>query len=324
MKKALLAGLLVVLVVFVAAWWIFVRPWTAWPGPRAELDARWAEVEAWARNPAGASSPSETDRLLAEGVRKLDEPFEHLTPAADDSLPVLADPTGGTRAAIAAILTWHMQDVPLGSGCMADMQPRVPPIETLRAGRAALAFASAEPGDPRVDAVLHLASEMRRRGSLLEGMVGVRLAADAVATAKARGTRPNDAFLRWRPRKDEPFETVARDVVCGYRWLRGSLDTGNDEIFPPRPFLSRFVSLDREVLMVRTFHSELLHRAHPHREDPRALAAALRVDREDLPKSLLVRAFAADLGGPLEDWAGAIEQYDAFVGGTSGAPAAAR
>lgn len=320
MKKVLLGALALVFVVIVAGWWVFVRPWTAWPGPRTELDARWAKVEAWAGNPPVKPDAARPETLrLGEDVRKLDQEADDLVPAADDSLPPLTEPTEGTRAAIDAIVTWHGRGAPIGSGCAPDLpEPFVPPIEVLRAGRATIASAGSAPDDPRMEAVLHLASELRQTGSLLEAMVGVRLAADAAATAKARGIAPNDAFLRFRPRREEVFPTIARDFVCGYRWVRDSFDKGDDDLFEPRPILARFVSMERELLMVRTFHADLLHQGLPHRDDPRALAAAVRVEREDLPKSLLVRAFAADLSSVLTDWADAIERYDAFVDGGDG------
>lgn len=317
--KKLVLGLLALffVVVVVGAWWVLVRPWTAWPGPRVELDARWAEVEGWAGNPPvePAAAPAQT-LALAEGVRKLDAPPEHVKPGADDAIPVVQDPTEGTRLAVEAILTWHRSHVRLGEGCAPAMpETFLPPIETLHAGRAALAVATSLPDDESMPAVLHLASEMRRTGTLVEGVVGMRLAADAVATARSRGIAPGDAFVRWKPRRDEVFTTLARDVVCGYRWVRKGLDAGDAEVLGPRPILGRLVSLERELLMVRTFHADLLHRGHPRRDDPRALAAAVRFEREDLPKSLLVRGIAADPSRPVTDWADAIDEYEAFLSG---------
>lgn len=310
MKRVIVVtGALFALVPAIAAVVFYVRvwPWIAEPGDPAELAARWAEVESWAARPPASLGPEATafrDALRAGSLQSDQVP----APGDDFSLPTieLERLPEDVRKMVDALLVWHDSGAPLARGCLRDSE-RLPALRALHVGRIAIASAT-EPGDRRLAAALRLAAELRTGGTLLEGGIGATLAHHAAATAASRGFAASESFSRYRPAKREPFVCLAREYVCTQEWLESELRLGGRGGSP----LDR---VDRELRMMRAWHSERLHGVASLRDDPRELARNLQpVTQETLPKSLLVRMVAIDEAATMKDWAEAIDTFDAFVG----------
>src|SRR5439155_3732822 len=78
------------------------------------------------------------------------------------------------------------------------------------------------------------------------------------------------------------------------------------------PILSRLGSTERELLVMRTWSSERLHRAWPDRGDLHRLAEDFRVVWQELPRSRLVRMVAVGIDRPIEQWKETIDLYEAI------------
>jgi hypothetical protein len=302
-----LAGLVAACVLVSAAlFYVRVWPWFASPGDRPELDARWREVEQWAAVPAaslGSEAVTFRDALRAANLRFDVAPY----PAEDSSLPAIeVDGLAvDVRSVLDSLVAWHESGAALTRGCIREPE-RIDALHAMHLGRIAIA-SSTHADDPHFAAALRMAAELRANGTLLQGAVGASLAREAIATASKRGFAATRSIVQFRPAKSEAFAALAREYVCTQQWLE-------HEIHQARPPTSPIGNPERELLMVRTYHSDRLHLVEPVRDDPRGIVRLLPpVKKEDLPKSLLVRIVAMDERSSIGDWAEAIEAYDAFI-----------
>ncbi|MEZ4384475.1 MAG: hypothetical protein R3A79_24315 [Nannocystaceae bacterium] len=310
-------ALLVLGVVGVVAY-LVVLPWISLPDePAAEIDARWAEVEAWsAATPDSAGPLDELQRALASAQRTKVE-----VDAVDGPALARVDLDDDARAAIDQLVAWHDRGGGLGPDpCVTEADGLKPAIDIIRAlDLAKLAIASADsPDDPAVVAAVHLGAALRGRGGALFGVVGVTIA-DAVRTrAVARGWPVTAALRAGAPHMREFFPIVARDVTCTVRLAERAVDEGElGEASGWRGLLQRRVGMERELTMLKWYEGRRLAAAHAVVDDPVALREALtHPPPEQLPRSLLIRGMAFDIAAKVDSFRGMVAAYDAFVRGS--------
>ncbi len=315
---AAVAGLAVVGGVTVAA---RVVPWVLPPAEsEASIQRRWTELETFADLPGPDVSPLLQEgplaRALATVARHPSEVDGLAGRSGSPTIPALrpneVDPA--LRSALEDLSRWQQANRPLAaSRCARELNS----LGALRLGRLALAAARDARGRQRVEAVLRLAAELRRRGGFLHAMVGFRLAGDAARWARDRKRYWEPMFRRYRPRASEVYPAVVREAICGAEMAEGALrGDGGAQAFPSgaRPkVLGGQLFVERELLMLRWYHVELLQRAFPARADLTRLAEALALPPTDeLPRSYLVRAMATHYGA-LDQVREEIERYDELL-----------
>jgi hypothetical protein len=174
--------------------------------------------------PPGAAAPKPNDAraidapdsaALRAAVAAIDEKtiaswmFDTRARATDASVP---DPPAELAAAIDALVAWDQDGATFAVGCAAQDDPALFPHLTDTA-RAALAFA-ADPDDPKIHAVLHLAQALRDPDNAPVAIdVGTQLARDAAGWLVDNKQRPSELYETFAPEKD----VIARDVRAGQR-----------------------------------------------------------------------------------------------------------
>ena len=314
------AGLLA-LAVAVAA--VVVLPWIRLPDePTAAIDRRWEQIQAWAAPSAETgASRARLDQALAAWGRS--DARERLDREPVPGAPI--DPTALDRPAQAArhaLILWAGEEGGLGEDpCLREPsgRPAPPPIAAYGLAKLALATAtSAE--DPALVAALRLGAHLRGRGGLLPGLVGGRIAGDALEVVQARGYAITPALRELAPRAEEAFGMAARDAICTERLLddpEGSAalvdDSGGGGL---AGWIGERVGVERERAWLRHVEGQRLEAAYRVRGDVSAVAAALALpeDPEALPASLLVRAAVSRPEGPLRRYAAIVDAFAAIAG----------
>ena len=271
-----------------------VHPWRALPDePLADIDARWAQVEAWAAVEAGAQA--DAARLLS-ALKIADTDREEievrLLQAEEAEQPVPVELTKRLEKALQLLREWAEAGGGFGPEPCPLTALDVNALDLLQLAKLAL-LAAEEPDDPLLGAVVWLGAQARRSGALLLGSVGFTIADAVTSWHVSRRAAPDELTVEQAPLVGEAFPLLAREAVCLHRLASSQLkagELGRDGDGPP-PGL---IDLDREILMVRATFGQWLVDAEPKRDDLEALPSALPVDRDALPKSMVVRVLAFD------------------------------
>jgi hypothetical protein len=307
MKRALVVTLAILLAGAATYLVVRVRPWTVGPPvARATVEARWAQVHEWA-----ALERRETGdaQLLVEAVAKLQADvgavadFLRRREAAGRAAasPERVAAPASVAPAVALLVQWHAE----GGGLGPKVAPLEPPrsVELLTLGRVALATAGPDPAAPARTAVLHLGRALRRNGTLVDAVVGFKLAGEA-------GPPCTGPFA---PERGELFPALAAEAVRTYESIAAELQRSPRPAgWPPRtegrPRIAP-VPVERELLMLKWHLGEVLHDAWPLRDDPERLVALLeaRARRED-PRSTLV-----DIASPVATYGVLLRQMAATM-----------
>jgi hypothetical protein len=295
--------------------YLVVLPWVSLPDEApAEIDARWAEVEAWAAATPESTGPlDELNAALTSVARSEVDPREVDGPTLDGG-----DLDEDAREAIAHLIAWHAEGGGLGPDpCVtaADgIKPAIDIIGALRLAKVAIASADG-PEAPALLAALHLGDVLRGRGGALFGIVGLTVTDAIRVRAEARGWPVTPALRASAPLLAELFPIIARDATCTLRTAELALEEGEaGDAGGWRGLLQRRVGMEREITMLKWYEGRRLEAAHAVADDPVALAAALaQPPPEQLPNSLLIRAMAFDISGKIGSFNEMVEKYDAFV-----------
>ncbi len=296
------------------AYMIWVHPWLAEPDVEpAELADRWAQLEAWAQADAGCAegglglkrAAEATDAGWWEIRDTLVDGYAPETALQREALPF------GLRAAVDGLVDWHRTHDGLGRDVCDDSTDM---LDLLNLSRLALATAhSAE--DEQVAAVLALGQLLRNCGPLLDTMVGLSLADEAVRWARARGIPADATFERYRPTADEVFGGLAREAVCSHEMVEDAFRAGGlgPAATDSPPGAELLLRPDRELRMLQLFHVERLEAADAAGRTPEAMVEAFAWEEpDDLPRSLVVR-IATPSGYVVENLVEHLATYDAFL-----------
>lgn len=230
--------------------------------PRNRL---WQQVVEWAE-PDVPDSPHDKLAAAVTALRGNDDiseiwrgsPTKDPAPAEPDEVAVAVD----------ALLEWRKQDGGIERGRCGDPEMLVDSarIDLLTLARAALLWAPGDPSHPRVEAALYLGHRLRREGhSLLDVMIGLAIATDAVDWAKSRGLSASDAYRELAPRSDLPARAYAAEAVCTVAMLDTLL--GDPERARKELGGKPIDLLQREVERVRYFNQQLVHGIHSNVAD---------------------------------------------------------
>lgn len=324
----------VVIVGVVLYWWLAVRPWTTPPEQSPEeIDALWAPVVAEVTVSAEAASGEE--KFLSQALEALSalpqDALRGAVAAWQKREEVTAEHRVALRASLDAVnllVTWWQRRGGLGNSDPCVTEERFPALDLLLLARVALAqrdHADVGPGRPQLyRAVERLGHVMRTGGGPVLFVAGVRVADDLIVAAERADMRdllrdtdslPPDESQVWRALNAEAFcvekllERHFAEIDKGWP-LRSPKARG----VPQAWFRPDAAFLQRERTMVRLWWGERLRLASERRGDPEALAAALRVDWDALPRSLLVRVVAADLGDAAKETLLSIRAYHEKLG----------
>jgi hypothetical protein len=303
-------------VALAVAYMVWVHPWLAEPDVEpVELAERWARLEAWAQADTGCAEGGDGLRRAAEatdaGWFEVQDTVEggYATEFAldRDELPF------ELRAAVDGLVDWHRTHDGLGREVCDDSTDL---LDLLNLTRLTLATADGAE-DEQVAAVLALGQLLRNCGPLLDTMVGLSLAEEAVRWASARGIPADATFERYRPTVDEIFGGLAREAVCSHRMVEDALRGGGLGPTAPDspPGAELLLRPDRELRMLQLYHVERLEAADAAGRDPAALIEAFAWEEpDDLPRSLVVR-IATPSGYVAEALVERLATYDAFLAG---------
>ncbi|NCG19457.1 MAG: hypothetical protein GWP91_10650 [Rhodobacterales bacterium] len=269
-----------------------IRPWTLPPDESdASVDARWVQVQAWAKVAEGGDGAA-FDQMVALGhERWLDLDAAERPPVA----PLLA-----------ALDDWTVAGT-IGEVCDSRGVPKV-----IGFTLAVLASDQAAASAPKL---LQLGQALRTRGSYVDLIVGLGVADSVRSWAVEHHQSLDESYERLRPRSEEVFFALARDAVCSQAQIDAM-----DSLEPPspdttwvaeRPFgVDFFLSLEREQRWQKKYNTDRVHQAFPARADIHDLQRAHGQTPYEWPHSLLVRTNALFISHYiLED----IQAYDAWM-----------
>jgi hypothetical protein len=295
-RRWLVAGLGVIASALVAGaaitgWRLY--PWLRRPAAsQADIDARWAKVEAWARV-ANGEERDDLDAIAggASGFRP---------PRYDEHLPVLeADQlTEDQIAAIEALVEWKRKGAPYAEVRCGPSGVGRPALPLFRLGQLAVFSGQDESALPRIEATLQLAQRMRRRGTVLELAVGASLAKLVSQWTHDRRTTLPRAFARYRPEAPEIHASLAREAVCMVRMFESTGGKGLALDSPllgasdrPRPPFG-IVDISREISVYEDYQGRLLEQSYAVRSDWKQMADVYEHAEIGKPKSLFLEALS--------------------------------
>ncbi len=210
------ASLSVLALALVYRWQVY--PWRASPPESpAKIETLWNQVESAAIPDPDPWSPAE---LPALDLNRVSELAELVRPRAS-VVPSRSATEVGEHAKqwLDALLSWSGG----ASGEPADLCAPFqagPIIPHLTLGRLALARSEFVGSDPSLRAALRLGGVLRRRGTLIAFLVGLQLASDAAAWARAHDVPMRGPLADYAPTRRELLSALARDHVCHERMLR--------------------------------------------------------------------------------------------------------
>lgn len=300
-------------VALAVAYMVWVHPWLAEPDVEpAELAERWARVETWAHRDAGCTQGGEALRRAGEAA---DAGWSEVRDTVQSGYaPEFAlkreELPFELRAAVDGLVDWHRTHDGLGTDACDDADL----LSQLNLAQLSLATAhSAE--DEQVIAVLALGQLLRNCGPLVETMLGLALASEAIQWARARGIAADSTFARYRPTADEIFGGLAREAVCSHQMVEDAVRSGGlgPSAANSPPGAELLMRPDRELRMLQLYHVERLEAADAAGRDPAALVEAFAWDDdEDLPRSLVLRIMTPS-GHVVENLVEHLVEYDAFL-----------
>lgn len=299
---------------------VVVRPWVAVPRG-ADIDKDWAAVEGYAATDALATGDVgglikaelavEQERVALDALLSRDG-------GALPSLTVQSLPAAG-QVALRALDAWDAAGGGLGEEVCAEALEGMP---LLTLGRALLATAGRRADAPEVGLALRLAAALRGSGDLRKVTIGFHLADEVRRWLQARGLRPTIAMAELRPKREDVFAAVARDVVCTWRRSRTRLETGGvpellgalpKELSAPAVAIP-FLSVDRELRVYQQYHGARLVYAAEMRDNLLRLEPRTRPPApETLPESVLVRATIHDASTYVARWRQSVEAYETML-----------
>lgn len=187
--------------------------------PADSIEQHWRIIEADAARPPRplgsaqrlieANQLISANRRIVEGAFKPNPNPQKVLELKDGRMDPILD------QAVADLLAWRAQGGGLGDD-VCEQPPGFYAIPLIEVGR--LALASAEgPEDPRVEAIVSLAEQLRRRGDLNSIVVGHSLARIVAERFLVRGWAMPERLWRLRPRPDEIRPIMARHAVCVFQ-----------------------------------------------------------------------------------------------------------
>lgn len=318
--SAILTVTLAVLGVVGVLYVVIVRPWVRVPRD-ADIDTRWAQIESWAD--FGALAQGDASNLIkAElAVEEARADLDAALARDGGALPRLRAATlpAAGQVALRALVDWDAGGGGLGQEACAEAVEGMP---LLTLGRALLSISESRADAPHALLALRLAAALRGSGDLRKVTVGYHIADEARRWLQERGLRPTAAYADLRPKREDVFPAVARDVVCTWGHSRARLEAGGvpallsslpAELSAPVLAIP-FLSVSRELRVYQQYHGERLVFAAEVRDNLLRLEPRTRTPApEDLPESVLLRATLHDASSYVARWRQVIESYETML-----------
>ncbi len=233
-----------------------LAPWIAGPDEDlAEIDARWAELEAIAAPQIDGAEAS----LLFPALDELRSSSLERTPLTADTR---LDPPA--HRAVEHLVEWKLQGGGIGEGLCADMNLRG--IAVHRLGLLALHEAEGV-DDPRFTAAVQLGLQLRDRGGIIKALMGQALLLRALESVRERGWELPEVLVRERPTHAHLRSILARDAVCSpIHWAsaieEGHVDPAHLADTPLEKAIAAVAfDQEREILYLRSVVGERMLKA---------------------------------------------------------------